>query len=282
VSFHLFHPACRTLSFIWDSQMNDLMNTATATATFTFHLSADTRFDVRVVEREGSHWFVAADVCAAVAVGNVTDSLARVDEDDIGSIEVVDRIGRVQSVRTVNESGLYSLVLSSRKPEAKPFKKWVTSEVLPSIRKTGGYQVQAAPAELSRMQILQLAMDAEQGRMEAVAELAETTAVLSIAAPKAAAFEKLADARGSKTFREVAKFLEIKEPALRAFLSAIEMLYLLNGDWVPYAAHIDAGRLILKTGKTDSGYMFTQTRFTAKGVTWIAEQWVKARGAVAV
>jgi phage antirepressor YoqD-like protein len=136
------------------------------------------------------------------------------------------------------------------------------------------------PAELSRMQILQLAMDAERGRLEAVAELAETTAVLSVAAPKAEAFEKLADARGSKTFREVAKFLEIKEPALRAFLSAIEMLYLLNGDWVPYAAHIDAGRLVLKTGKTDSGYMFTQTRFTAKGVTWIAEQWIKARGRV--
>jgi phage antirepressor YoqD-like protein len=106
-------------------------------------------------------------------------------------------------------------------------------------------------------------------------------AALSIAAPKAEAFEKLADARGSKTFREVAKFLEIKEPALRAFLSAVEMLYLLNGDWVPYAAHIDAGRLVLKTGKTDSGYMFTQTHFTAKGVTWVAEQWTKARGLVA-
>ena len=100
--------------------------------------------EVRTVTGEdGQPWFVAADVCAALDVGNVSMAVSRLDEDEKG-ISSVDTLGGAQEQAVINESGLYSLILTSRKAEAKRFKKWVTSEVLPSIRKTGAYS--AAPA----------------------------------------------------------------------------------------------------------------------------------------
>lgn len=94
---------------------------------------------VRVVTRNGEPWFVAADVCAALTIGNPTDALKRLDPDEqaLDSIEGLSRGN--DTVNLVSESGMYSLTLGSRKPSAKKFKKWVTSEVLPSIRSTGLY-----------------------------------------------------------------------------------------------------------------------------------------------
>ena len=99
---------------------------------------------VRVVTRDGEPWFVAADVCAVLAVGNTSDAVRRLDDDEKG-VDTIDTLGGRQEVGTINESGLYALILTSRKPEAKRFKKWVTGEVLPSIRRTGGYELPAAP-----------------------------------------------------------------------------------------------------------------------------------------
>ena len=95
---------------------------------------------VRIVTGEdGEPWWVAADVCAVLGVANVAQAMSRLDEDERDDVISNDVIGRKQSVTVVNESGLYSLILGSRKPEAKAFKKWVTSEVLPAIHKTGSY-----------------------------------------------------------------------------------------------------------------------------------------------
>jgi prophage antirepressor-like protein len=107
---------------------------------------------LRVVMRNGEPWFVAADVCAALTIGNNRDALARLDDDerDVGSI---DTPSGTQQMGIVNESGLYSLILGSRKPEAKRFKKWVTSEVLPAIRKTGTYAL-GTPAKSTSPEVL--------------------------------------------------------------------------------------------------------------------------------
>ncbi|MCC5641117.1 Bro-N domain-containing protein [Nostoc sp. CHAB 5844] len=98
--------------------------------------------EVRFVGTAIEPWWVAADVCAVLAIKNVGDALSRLDEDEkTDDIAITDAIGRTQSVWAINESGLYSLILTSRKAQAKRFKKWVTSEVLPSIRKTGKYEL---------------------------------------------------------------------------------------------------------------------------------------------
>ncbi|ARJ25455.1 phage antirepressor Ant (plasmid) [Bacillus mycoides] len=94
---------------------------------------------VRTVVKGRDVWFVAKDVCDVLEIVNATRSLSRLDEDELHSMKVADSLGRLQETNIINESGLYSLIMTSRKPQAKAFKKWVTSEVLPSIRKHGAY-----------------------------------------------------------------------------------------------------------------------------------------------
>ncbi|OOR23200.1 BRO family protein [Bacillus wiedmannii] len=93
---------------------------------------------VRTAVQGEDVWFVAQDVCDVLGINKQRDAYSRLDEDERGSV-LVDTPGGQQNVNAINESGLYSLILRSRKPQAKAFKKWVTSEVLPSIRKHGAY-----------------------------------------------------------------------------------------------------------------------------------------------
>lgn len=111
---------------------------------------------VRAVLRDGDPWFVAADVCAALTIGNNRDALARLDDDEKG-VGSIDTPSGAQQMGIINESGLYSLILGSRKPEAKRFKKWVTSVVLPAIRKTGQY---AAPERSAQRRAMEVAVAA--------------------------------------------------------------------------------------------------------------------------
>lgn len=93
----------------------------------------------RVVMGPGAEsWFVAADVCRALELANSRDAVASLDEDEKG-VAIIDTPGGKQEMTTISESGLYTLIMRSRKPEAKAFKRWVTRVVLPSIRKTGMY-----------------------------------------------------------------------------------------------------------------------------------------------
>lgn len=98
---------------------------------------------VRVVECNGEPWFVASDVCKALSIINSRDAIARLDDDEKGVVST-DTPGGMQNMTVTNEPGLYTLVLGSRKPEAKAFKRWITHEVIPSIRKTGSYSVPQA------------------------------------------------------------------------------------------------------------------------------------------
>lgn len=94
---------------------------------------------IRVIDRNGEPWFIAADACAPVGVSNVSDVLSRLDEDEKDLIDLADVVGRKVKLWAINEAGLYSMILTSRKPEAKAFKRWITHDVLPAIRKTGAY-----------------------------------------------------------------------------------------------------------------------------------------------
>lgn len=108
---------------------------------------------VRVIDQNGEPWFVAKDVCAALDIGNSRQAITRLDEDEKGVI-LTDTLGGIQELSVVNEPGLYTLILGSRKPEAKAFKRWITHEVLPEIRRTGRYGPTAQPLREMR-QLLQ-------------------------------------------------------------------------------------------------------------------------------
>ena len=108
---------------------------------------------VRTTVIDGEPWFVAADVCHALDIGNPSDALNRLDDDE-RTLVSIEGASNGKPVNGVNEPGLYSLVLGSRKPEAKAFKRWITHEVIPAIRKTGGYRVPQSPAEQMAQGIL--------------------------------------------------------------------------------------------------------------------------------
>lgn len=95
--------------------------------------------EIRTVNLHGEPWFVLKDVCVALDIGSPHKVYDRLEEDERSRIPVIDSLGRNQQTAIVNESGLYNVILRSDKPNAKPFRKWVTSEVLPSIRKHGAY-----------------------------------------------------------------------------------------------------------------------------------------------
>lgn len=105
---------------------------------------------VRTVMQDGSPWFVAADVCRALELNDTFKAVERLDDDEKGA-NLIRTPGGNQEMTVVNEPGLYSLVLGSRKPEAKAFKRWITHEVLPSIRKTGSYSVLSPKDEIARI-----------------------------------------------------------------------------------------------------------------------------------
>ena len=104
--------------------------------------------EVRTIQTDGEPWFVLRDVCNVLGISHVKDTADRLDQDEVGQTEVIDSLGRKQTATIINESGLYNVILRSDKPEAKPFRKWVTSEVLPTIRRHGLY---ATPDTVEKM-----------------------------------------------------------------------------------------------------------------------------------
>jgi len=224
---------------------------------------------IRVVtDDDGAPWFVAQDVCAVLCVG--TDQTRRLDDDEKGLRSIQTPSGAQQMV-AVNESGLYSLVLGGRKPEARAFKKWVTAEVLPAIRRNGTYSVAAAPALPNFLDPVAAARawaDSQEQKQRLQVELAA-------AAPAVEFVGRYVESTGLMTFRQVAKLLKVKEPEFRKFLHAAKIMYPLNGEWTAHAQHIEAGRFEMRTGTAKNEHAFNTAKFTAKGVEWVAGEMAK-------
>ncbi len=141
-------------------------NTSTGLQSFVFN-----DFPIRTITNDkGEPYFVAQDVCKVLELSNVGQALTRLDDDEKDYIILNDGNKGNPNQAIINESGLYSLVLSSRKPEAKAFKKWVTSEVLPAIRKTGKYESKP----MDTLDVMQLALNQLKEQREELKAIQET------------------------------------------------------------------------------------------------------------
>ena len=123
--------------------------------------------------------------------------------------------------------------------------------------------------ELSKMEILQMALESEQQKLVLQQQL-------EIQAPKVAFVDKYVAGNGNKTFRQVAKLLQVKENTFRSFLVENKIMYLLNGEWTAYQNHVDAKRFHVKTGVSEFGHAFNHALFTPKGIEWIAAELAKS------
>ena len=148
--------------------------TINSTTSNSLQLFENTDWKVRVVMRDGEPWFVAKDVCDCLGVSNSRDAVARLDDDekDVGK---ADTLGGCQDMMLISESGLYTLVMRSNKPDAKVFRKWVTGEVLPSIRKTGSYSVNQPQPQIvlptNYLEALKALVASEEAKLALQAEL---------------------------------------------------------------------------------------------------------------
>lgn len=227
--------------------------------------------DIRAVEVDGEPWFVGRDVAQALGYSNPRKALIdHVDEEDKG-VTKCDTLGGAQEATIINESGLYSLVLSSKLPGARKFKRWVTSEVLPSIRKHGAYMtpetLEAAILNPDTMIKLCTALKDEQDKRKALeAANSALTVENQIMAPKAAYFDELVDRNLLTSFRETAKQLEVKERDFIKFLLERKYIYRdKKGKLMPYADKNNGLFEVKECFNEKTQWSGTQTMVTPKG-----------------
>lgn len=154
---------------------------------------------VRTVQKDGQPWFVAADVCRALEISNNRDALNRLDADEKG-VASTDTPGGKQNLTVVNEPGLYTLVLGSRKPEARAFKRWITHDVIPSIRKSGGYI--AGQENMTDAELLSKALLVAHRQIEA------RDAQIEVMTPKALFADAVSASKTSILIGDLAKLLK--------------------------------------------------------------------------
>lgn len=191
---------------------------------------------IRTVVQSGEVLFVGKDVCDVLEIKNSRDALGRLDEDEKGVV-LIDTPGGKQQMLCVNEAGLYSLILTSRKPEAKQFKRWITHEVLPTIRRTGGY---VANEDMFIQTYLPFADDQTKmmfrGVLETVRRQNEQIAAMK---PKVEYFDALVDRNLLTNFRDTAKELQVKERFFIDWLLKNKFVYRDQKNKLkPYAAHV--------------------------------------------
>jgi prophage antirepressor-like protein len=207
----------------------DLMNMVPSPSTPLVFTFPETAQHVRSVMIDGEPWWVAADVCTVLEIGNPRQTVSYLDEDEVLQAPVTTNDGSERALPTnvISEPGLYSLILRSRKPQAKAFKRWITHEVIPSIRQTGSYSVQ--PREMTKLEALQAAIESEQARIAAEARVAELE-------PAAHSWNTLATAEGDFAVGDAAKILS-RDPSImtgrnRLFgiLHELDWAYVQNAD----------------------------------------------------
>lgn len=232
--------------------------------------------EVRVVTIEDEPWFVGKDVAELLGYSNISDALlSHVDEDDKRLIQKSENATFQipnRGMTIINESGLYSLVLSSKLPTAKAFKRWITGEVLPSIRKHGAYMtpetLEAAILNPDTMIQLCTALKEEQDKRK-VLEVANATLTVDnqIMKPKADYFDELVDRNLLTNFREAAKQLSVPPKKFVTFLLDHKYIYRdKKGKLQPYQQYVESGLFNLKECVNEkTGWGGTQTLITPKG-----------------
>lgn len=220
---------------------------------------------VRTLNIDGEPWFVASDVCKALDINNVSMAISRLDDDERNTVSLTEGIPGNPNKTIVNEPGLYALVLSSRKPEAKAFKRWITHEVIPSIRKHGGYvagQEHMSDEELMAKALLM----AQKTIADRDARISALQVEVAVAQPKVAYFDELVDRNLLTGIRETAKELGIKQKVFVDFLLNKKYLHRSkSGKLTPTAGRGDGLFEMKECFNDKTSWAGTQVMVTPKG-----------------
>ena len=215
---------------------------------------------VRVLADErGEPWFVAKDVCDILGYANSREAVAKLDEDERGVSEILTSSG-VQKMTIINESGLYNLILRSNKPKAKKFRKWVTNEVLPAIRKYGLYATdEVIEKTLNNPDFMIKLLEELKKERKEKAKLQEKITLLTHT-KKTYTTTEIAKELGFRSARELNKKLE-----------EMKIQYKVNDTWVLNAKYADKGYESIKQISLINGNVVYDRRWTQKGREFLLE-----------
>lgn len=221
--------------------------------------------DVRTLIVDGEPWFVLADLTRVLGLSQFRAD--RLDDGVIRNHPIEDRMGRSQMSTIVSEPGMYEVVIRSDKPEAAAFRRWITNEVLPSIRRTGSYAVETPDQLMARALVTAQGIIASKDQQ--ITELA----------PRAEAWDEIADAGTDYAIRDVAPMLSragIETGPQRLFETLHQLGWIYRGEkqrWTPYAKSVDAGYLKVRAmppyRDRDTGDLVPaapQVRITPRGI----------------
>ncbi|WP_337567495.1 phage antirepressor [Mitsuokella jalaludinii] len=238
--------------------------------------------EVRTVNIGGEPWLVGKDVSVALGYANPQRAIRdHVDDEDKGVTEMVTP-GGTQKVPIINESGLYSLVLSSKLPTAKKFKRWVTSEVLPAIRKTGGYQAN----ELTGRELMAKALlEAQAVLAEKDTTIAKQTQLIGELKPKADYTDRILQSKELVAITQIAKDYGMSGQAMNKQLHELGVIYKLGEQWLLYSRWQAKGYTHSETvpikHSDGTGDVKMNTKWTQKGRLFLYE-FLKKHGVLPV
>lgn len=239
---------------------------------------------VRVVEINGEPWWATADVCKVLEIGNPSQALSRLDDDEKMTTLILNESAATgkSMMSFINEPGLYGLVLSSRKPQAKPFIRWIKHEVLPSIRKHGGYIAGQENTELSQeeflaraMQVANKVLEDRAARIAALeAQNAHQTVLIEEMKPKVSYYDEILKTPNTVLVSQIAKDYGMSAMKLNGILSDKKIQYKRNGQWLLYQTYAEKGYTRSETHIWDHyghSSCSVQTKWTQKGRQFIYE-----------
>lgn len=247
------------------------------------------KFDFRgaslrtLTDGAGGAWFVLKDCMSILDLGNPTETVKMFDKDEFSTTEVIDSIGRRQQTYIISEPGLYRLVMRSRKPEAKEFQRWVTHEVLPQIRKTGGY-IPTTDADDDMTILAKAVMIGQRTMEEQKQRIADQQSRIDELQPKASAWDNFVDIPDALSVRDSAKLLSnlgrpVGQTELFEWLDRNDWIFRENKHWSARQSRINAGHLLMVpskshgTHKDGTPFAFPPTvKVTRKGLALIARR----------
>ena len=229
-------------------------------------------FSIKSLVIDNEPWFVGKDVAEILGYTNPSKALLdHVDKEDKLNNETLSSLGQ-RGGWLINESGLYSLILSSKLPNAKKFKRWVTSEVLPAIRKTGGYQL----PEISYPQSLRLLADEIEKHKKLELENSIQAQQINEMKPKADYCDKILSSKSLMTITQIAKDYGMSGKAMNQILHDLNIQYKQSGQWLLYSRYQSKGYTSSETIdiKQNDGKVLVRlsTKWTQKGRLYLYER----------
>lgn len=222
--------------------------------------------EVRTVTIDNDPYFSNADVCKILDINNPSQALKRLKQDGVITNEVIDGLGRKQDMKFVSESNLYKLIFQSKKKEAEAFTDWVTSEVLPAIRKHGLYAIDDL-LENPDMAIaaLQKLKEERQLRLKAQEEVAQKNQIIQELQPKASYYDLVLQNKSLGAISVIAKDYGMSAKKMNKILHELKIQFKQGNTWLLYQKYAGKGYTQSKTHTIDADYSKMHTYWTQKG-----------------